>query len=125
MPSISDITHAIKNLNEGNAELLISEGLTKLTPEMLEKAVKEWQDPLLLSEYLHLDNPAVKWVAKTFVLIPYWDRIDHTLTDPWELYNQISKDPAKKKILDTDRGRRWLTYARNRCYSYYYNYTWE
>lgn len=92
---------------------------------MLEKAVNEWQDPLLLSEYLHLENPAVKWVAVTFVLNPYWEKIEFVLTDPLELYNHISKDQEKKKILDTERGRKWLTYVRKRCYDYYYNYTWN
>lgn len=92
---------------------------------MLETAVNEWQDPLLLTEYLHLENPGVKWFAIRFVLKPYWERIDKVLSDPWELYNQISKDPVKKKILDTDRGRKWITYVRNRCYTYFYNYVWN
>lgn len=91
---------------------------------MLEEAILEWRDPLELAEYLNLENPLVKFVAKT-LLKKYWDKVEHTLSDPMELYNQIAKDPEKKKLLDTARGRKWLTYVRRRCYDYYYNYTWN
>jgi len=98
--------------------------LTELTPEMLSDSVREWSDPLVLVEYMNLENPVIKVVAK-LILKKYWERAEYILTDPLEIYNQIAKDPVKKKILDTDRGRKWLTYVRKRCYDYYYDYTWN
>ena len=98
--------------------------MTELTPQMLAESVREWRDPLVLAEYMNLENPVIKVVAK-LVLKKYWERAEYILTDPWELYNQISKDPEKKKILDTDRGRKWLTYVRIRCEDYFFNYTWH
>ena len=59
------------------------------------------------------------------ILKKYWERAEYILTDPLEIYNQIARDPEKKKILDTDRGRKWLTYVRKRCYDFYYDYTWN
>ena len=98
--------------------------MTELTPQMLAESVREWRDPLVLAEYMNLENPVIKVVAK-LILNKYWERVEYILTDPWELYNQIARDPEKKKILDTDRGRKWLTYVRTRCYDYYYDYTWN
>ncbi len=98
--------------------------MTELTPEMLSDSVREWRDPLVLAEYMNLENPVIKVVAK-LILNKYWERVEYILTDPCELYNQIARDPEKKKILDTDRGRKWLTYVRKRCYDYYYDYTWN
>lgn len=123
-PSITEIIHEITHLDDNSINRWIVKGLTNLTPTMLEEAVRDWQDPLKLAEYLNLENTMVKLVAKT-LLKRHWERIEYILTDPWELYNQIARDPAKKKILDTERGRNWLTYVRKRCYDYYYNYTWN
>lgn len=102
----------------------IIKGLTSLTPELLERAILEWQDPLALAEYLHLENKFVKFFVRT-LLKEHWDRVERTLVDPWELYKQIAKDLEKKKLLDTPQGRKWLTYVRKRCYNYYYDYTWN
>lgn len=124
MASLQEIVWEITHINEESVPRWIAKGLNSLTPEMLEKAILEWQDPLLLAGYLHLENPAVKFVAVTYILKPYWERAEKTLNDPWELYNQIAMDPEKKKLLDTERGRAWLNYVRKRCYDYYYEYTW-
>ncbi len=122
-PRITEIIYEISHLDDRSVERWMVKGLTSLTPEMLDKAIREWQDPLLLAEYLNLENPLVKLVAKT-LLKRYWETVDATLSDPWELYNQIAKDPVKKKLLDTPRGRQWISYVRKRCYEYYYNYAW-
>lgn len=123
--SLQEIIREITHLNEESVPRWIAKGLNSLTPEMLEKAILEWQDPLLLVEYLHLENPAVKFVAVTYILKPYWERVKETLNDdPWILYDQIARDPEKKKMLDTPKGREWLNYVRKRSYQYYYEYTW-
>lgn len=122
--SISEIIYEITHLDDHSVERWIVKGLTSLTPDMLEEAVRDWRDPLELAEYLNLENSLIKVVAK-LILKRYWERVEYTLTNPWELYNQISKDPEKKKIMDTPQGRKWLTYVRTRCYDYYYNYTWN
>ena len=123
-PSIPEIIHEISHLDDHSIERWIVIGLTELTPEMLLDSVREWRDPLVLAEYMNLENPVIKVVAK-LILNKYWERVEYILTDPCELYNQIARDPEKKKILDTDRGRKWLTYVRKRCYDYYYDYTWN
>lgn len=123
--SLREIIYEITHINEESVPRWIAKGLISLTPEMLEKAILDWEDPLLLAEYLHLENPAVKFVAVNYILKPYWERVKKTLNDdPWELYNQIAMDPEKKKLLDTPRGRAWLNYVRKRSYQYYYNYAW-
>ncbi len=124
MPSISEIVHEIVHLDDSSIERWTIRGLVSLTPEMLETAIREWQDPLSLAEYLNLENPMVKMVAKT-LLKKYWEKVDVILTDPWELYNNIAEDPAKKELLDTPRGREWLSFVRKRCYDYFYDYTWD
>jgi len=98
--------------------------LTELTPELLEEYIRDWHDPLELTNYMNLENPIVKPFAK-LILKKYWERAEYILTDPWELYNQIAKDPEKKKIIDTPQGRKWLTYVRVRCEDYFFNYTWK
>jgi len=123
-PSIPEIIHEITHLDENSIERWIVIGLTELTPEMLAESIREWRDPLILAEYMNLENPLIKTVAR-LILKKYWERAEYILTDPWEIYNQIAKDPEKKKILDTDRGRKWITYVRKRCYDYYYDYTWN
>ncbi|MBU0777999.1 hypothetical protein KKF82_07055 [Patescibacteria group bacterium] len=123
-PSIPEIIHEISHLDDHSIERWIVIGLTELTPQMLAESVREWRDPLVLAEYMNLENPVIKVVAK-LILNKYWERVEYILTDPWELYNQIARDPEKKKILDTDRGRKWLTYVRTRCYDYYFDYTWN
>lgn len=124
MPSISEIVHEIVHLDDSSIERWTIQGLVSLTPEMLETAIREWQDPLSLAEYLNLENPMVRMVAKT-LLKKYWEKVEIILTDPWELYNNIAEDPAKKELLDTPRGREWLSYVRKRCYDYFYDYTWD
>lgn len=124
MPSIPEIIHEIRHLDEQSIERWIVIGLTELTPELLEEYVREWRDPLELAKYMNLENPIVKPFAK-WILKKYWERAEYILTDPWELYNQIATDPEKKKIMDTPQGRKWLTYVRTRCYDYYFNYTWK
>ena len=123
-PSIPEIIHEISHLDDHSIERWIIIGLTELTPEMLSDSVREWRDPLVLAEYMNLENPVIKVVAK-LILKKYWERAEYILTDPLEIYNQIARDPEKKKILDTDRGRKWLTYVRKRCYDFYYDYTWN
>lgn len=123
-PSIPEIIHEISHLDDNSIERWIVLGLTELTPQMLAESVREWRDALVLAEYMNLENPVIKAVAK-LILKKYWERAEYILTDPLELYNQIAKDPEKKKILDTDRGRKWLTYVRKRCYDYYFDYTWH
>lgn len=123
--SLREIIYEITHISEESVPRWIAKGVSNLTPEMLETAILEWQDPLLLADYLHLENPAVKFVARTYILKPFWERVKKTLNDePLELYNLIAKDPEKKKLLDTERGRAWLNYVRKRCYRYYYGYTW-
>lgn len=124
MPSIREILHEIRNLNEESIPQWIAKGVNSLTPEMLEKAIMENQDPLLIAGYLNLENPLIKIVAKT-LLKTHWERIHFTFKDHWELYNQVSKDPEKKKLLDTPVGQAWLIYVRERCNEYYYIYTWD
>lgn len=97
MPSIREILHEIRNLNEESIPQWIAKGVNSLTPEMLEKAIMENQDPLLIAGYLNLENPLIKIVAKT-LLKTHWERIHFTFKDHWELYNQVSKDPEKKKL---------------------------
>lgn len=124
MPNILQVIHEIRNLNDTSIERWIVSGLTSLTPELLEDSIREWRDPLTLVEFLNLENPLVKHAAR-LVLKTYWERAEHILTDPWELYNQIARDPKKKELLDTVRGREWLTYVRIRCENYFFNYTWN
>lgn len=125
MPSISDILFEIRHLNdETSIQRWISQGLTSLTPETLETAIMEWQDPLLLVEYLNLEHPLVKPLAWYFIRTK-WERIEPIFKDKMLLYSHISEDPKKKELLDTCRGRGWLTYVRNRCYAYFYKYAWD
>jgi len=124
MPSIQDCLFEIRHLkDEKNIQRWISNGLTSLTPEMLEKAILEWQDPLSLSEYLNLEHPLVKPIAWYFIRTN-WERIEPIFKDKMFLYDYISKDPQKKQLLDTNRGREWMTFVRNRCYTYLYKYAW-
>ncbi|MDD3813249.1 MAG: hypothetical protein PHZ02_01275 [Desulfocapsaceae bacterium] len=125
MPTIQEILFEIRHLNDENSiQRWITNGLTSLTPDLLEKAIMEWQDPLLVVEYLNLDNTLIKIIAKIFIK-NNWDRIEPIFTDKWLLYNHISKDLQKKQLLDTPKGREWLSYVRRRCYSYFYKYAWE
>jgi len=124
MPPIQDILFEIRHLNdETSIQRWVSKGLTSLTPETLEKAIMEWQDPLLLSEYLNLEHPVVKPFAWYFIRTN-WKRIEPIFKDKLLLYNYISSDPQKKQMLDTDRGREYMTFIRNRCYLYIYKYAW-
>lgn len=125
MPSIRETLFEIRHLNdESSIQRWIAKGLTSLTPETLEKAIMEWQDPLLLAEYLNLENPAIKLVAKIFIRNK-WERIEPIFIEPWLLYNYISKDPQKKALLDTAQGRKWLIYVQKRCFLYFRDYAWE
>lgn len=122
MVAVQEVLYELKH--GVDIEHWIVKGLTSLTPDLLESAILEWQDPLGLADYLHLENRFVKFFVRT-LLKEHWERVEHTLVDPWELYNQIARDPEKKKLLDTPQGRKWLTYVRRRCYNYYYDYTWK
>lgn len=124
MPTIKEVINGLYDLNEETAPRWISQGVNSLTPEMLAKAIDEWQDPLLLSQYWCLDSPVVKPFVVMLVLKPYWEPIEQVLKDPNGLYSEISKDPAKKKLLDTTRGKAWLGYVQERTYEYIRYYTW-
>ncbi len=124
MVSVREVIYEITHINEESVPRWIAKGINSLSPEMLEKAIMENQDPLLLAEYLNLENSFVKIAAKT-LLKTYWELASFTFKDPQEVYNQLSKDPEKKKLLDTERGRAWLIYVRRRCNEYYYVYTWD
>lgn len=125
MPEIREILYEIRHLkDESSIQRWITKGLTSLTSETLEKAIMEHQDPLLVAEYLNLNNPLIKIVAKVFIR-NNWERIEPIFKNPLMLYNHISQDPQKKQLLDTAQGREWLTYVRKRCYSYFYKYAWE
>ncbi len=124
MPTIKEVIRGLSDINEETAPRWIAQGLSSLTPEMLGKAIDEWQDPLLLVNYLCLDSPIVKPLAVMFVLKPYWEQIEQVMTDQNRLYSEISRDPAKKKLLDTPRGKAWLGYVRERCYEYLRYYIW-
>jgi len=124
MPTVKEIIRELYNIDEDSAAGWIAQGLNSLTPEMLEAAIYEWQDPLLLVQYLNLESPIVKPVAIFFVLKPYWERIEQVMKDQNGLYCELSTDPIKKKILDTPRGKAWLRYVSERCYEYIRYYTW-
>lgn len=124
MPTAKEVVCGLYNIDEDSAPRWLAQGLNSLTPEMLAKAIDEWQDPLLLVEYLNLENPVVRPLAIIFVLKPYWERIEQTMKDQTGLYCEISTDPAKKKLLDTPRGKAWLRYVSARCYEYLRYYTW-
>jgi hypothetical protein len=121
---ITDIIAEIMNINEETVPKWIAQGLVSLTPETLELAINEWQDPLMIAEYLNLENIIIKNLATRIILKPLWERVEFTLKDPWELYIQISRNQQKKKLLDTPRGRAWLSYVRERVYEYIFYYTW-
>ena len=124
MASIPDILFEIRHLNdEKNIQRWISNGLMSLTPETLEKAIMDWQDPLLISDHLNLEHPLVKPVAWYFIRTN-WKRIEPIFKDKLLLYNYISNDSQKKQLLDTERGREYMTFIRNRCYCYIYKYAW-
>lgn len=125
MPDISEIIRELYSINEETLPKWIAAGVNSLTPQMLEHSINEWEDPLLVAEYYHLDNPVVKGIAKAFVFKPYWERVEQFLNSPDELYNEIAKDPAKKRLLDTPRGKAWLGFVRRRSYDYLYKLTWE
>jgi hypothetical protein len=124
MPSIQELLFEIRHLNdETNIQRWTTKGLTSLTPETLEKAIMDWQDPLLLVGYLNLEHPLAR-PAVWYFLRTNWDRIKPVFQDKMMLYDYISKDQKKKELLDTERGREWLTYVRKRCYVYFYKYAW-
>lgn len=120
-PSIPEILSVIKNgIDVGELTVL---GLTSLTPEILEEAIRDWQDPIMVAEYLKLENPFVAAIAKS-LFRSNWENVEFVLTNRDFLYNEICKDKNKKKLLDTARGTAWLNYVRRRCYEYYFWYAW-
>ena len=120
-PSIQEIVSIIKSgVDVGE---LITRGLTHLTPEILDRAIRDWQDPIMVSQWLKLENPVVAFLAKS-LFRSHWERVEFVLTDGDFLYSEIIKDNDKKKILDTPRGMAWLNYTRRRSYEYYFWYTW-
>jgi hypothetical protein len=120
-PSIQEIISVIKNgIDVGE---LTVRGLTSLTPEILGQAIQEWQDPIMIAEWLKLENPFVALIAKS-IFKTNWDRVEYVLTDSDFLYNEIAKDKDKKILLDTPRGTAWLNYVRRRSHEYYYWYAW-
>lgn len=125
MPTVKEIIRGLYNIDEDSAAGWIAQGLNSLTPEMLAQAIDEWQDPLLLVEYLNLESPVVKPLAIFFVLKPFWERIEQTMKDQNGLYSELSADPVKKKMLDTPRGKAWLRYVGERCFEYLRYYTWS
>lgn len=124
MPTPQEVIRELLKLDEESAPRWIAEGLNSLTPEMLAVAIDEWQDPLLIAQFLNLESPVVKPLAIAFVLKPYWEQIELVMKDQNGLYNELSADPVKKKLLDTPRGKAWLRYVRERCYEYLRYYTW-
>lgn len=125
MPTVKEVIRELYNIDEDSAAGWIAQGLNSLTPEMLAAAIDEWQDPLLLVQYLNLESPVVKPLAIFFVLKPYWERIELVMKDQNGLYSELSADPVKKKLLDTPRGKAWLRYVSERCYEYLRYYTWH
>jgi hypothetical protein len=120
-PSLQEILSVIKNgIDVG--EFIVS-GLTGLTPEILGQAIREWQDPLMIVEWLKLENPFISVVAKS-LFRSNWERVEYVLIDGDFLYREIAKDKEKKTLLDTQRGMAWLNYVRRRSYEYYFFYTW-
>jgi hypothetical protein len=107
-------------INVGELTVL---GLTNLTPELLAVAINEWQDPIIVAEYFHIENPILAVFAKP-IFRENWEHVEFVLTDSEYLYNQITKDPLKKRILDTPRGIAWINYVKRRCHEYYFWYTW-
>lgn len=124
MPTVKEVIRELYNIDEDSAPEWIAQGLNSLTPEMLAEAIEEWQDPLLLAQYLNLESPIVRPLAIMFVLKPYWERIEQAMKDQNGLYLELSRDPAKKELLDTPRGKAWLKYVSERCYEYIRYYTW-
>ncbi len=120
-PSLQEILSVIKN-GVDVGEFIVS-GLTGLTPEILGQAIQEWQDPLMIVEWLKLENPFISVVAKT-LFRSNWERVEYVLVDGDFLYVEIAKDKAKKILLDTHRGMAWLNYVKRRSYEYYFFYTW-
>lgn len=120
-PSLQEIVSVIKSGT--NAGELIVLGLTILTPEILSQAIREWQDPIMIAEWLKLEHPIVAVFAK-YRFREDWERVEYVLTDGNFLYNEITKDKDKKKLIDTPRGMAWLKYVRCRSYEYYFWYTW-
>jgi hypothetical protein len=120
-PSFQEIISIIRN-GVDVGELTVR-GLTSLTPEILGQSIREWQDPLLIVEWLKLENPFIAVIAKP-IFRSHWEHVEFVLTDGEFLYNEVVKDKDKKKLLDTPRGTAWLNYVRRRSYEYYFWYTW-
>ena len=100
-------------------------GLSYLTPENLQYAIDNQTDPAtLFGNHFKLNNFFVRPPAK-IVFRAYWKELEPLLTDARKLYRILAKDHAKKKMLDTPEGRRYLNLCVRRFYKWVYSYTWS
>ncbi|RLJ08626.1 MAG: hypothetical protein DRP12_00230 [Candidatus Aenigmatarchaeota archaeon] len=106
---------------------LITLGIKQIRAEELENAIKSGFDPsLLIFNHLsgYMNNPILKPIIRAG-LRKWWGEIESVLTDARKVYGILTENrPDLKRILDTERGRRWLNWAVYQSYSNLYRYTW-
>jgi len=78
----------------------------------------------LLFQALHLNHPLVSPLARNLFRI-FWQSVSFYLTDAWQLYSILAVKPEVKRVLDTEKGRRWLDQSILNGYTVLYNYCWS
>jgi len=111
--------------DERVVKTVLSWGLSKVTKENLEWAIRENVDLITLAfNHYHLGNPMIKPLFK-LVLKVYWNPIEEYLTDVNKIYAVIVKNkPDCKEILDTPEGRDYLNRLVDAAYNYLYELAW-
>lgn len=102
----------------------VKQGIGMVKAETLAKLIHANASLIpVFSNHFKLTNPVVRPLA-VLVLRTYWEEIEPFLTDANAVREAIAVTPAKRTLLATPEGIRWLNAAVYNCYNWFYDYVW-
>ncbi len=137
--TILEVIERIMTPSQESLKTLLNFAFSFIKADWLKQAMDQWIDPVPVFEAWMdgLDNNFIfkslssrfhvsgRSTAKRIMALWWRGYLDDTLSDANKVKEYLDQDPKIKKLLETERGKKYLNYMVKRLYDWAYYFVWE